>query len=160
MIDSNLDKEGMDGMDVAESIEVETINNMKGEVTMTEEKKYIVDPEFKNLIGRTDEEYARLKEAIRGDGIIREDYAVWKETGILVNGSDDDVVPPPIENNSKPESSVEGNEVQAMSNIESIFAVIECIKQKSETFTKEEWQSFLKEFRKFWKWLNDQVQKK
>ena len=59
---------------------------IEGEETMREEEKYITDQEFKNLIKRTDEEYARLKEAIRIAGRIHTPVAVWKEERTLVDG--------------------------------------------------------------------------
>ena len=71
---------------IDENIEVNVANTQERKKTIREELGYIIDPEFKNLIGRTDEEYARLKEAIRRDGKIRDAFVGWEEERILVDG--------------------------------------------------------------------------
>ena len=81
-----MDKREVDEKNGESIVEVETVITQEGEETMREEKGYTVNPDLKKLIERTDEEYERLKEAIRRDGTIREDYVVWKETGFLVDG--------------------------------------------------------------------------
>ena len=72
--------------DDMKNVQEEPMSGIEGEQTLREELGYIIDPEFKKLIGRTDEEYVRLKEAIRSEGRFRDPFVVWEEERILLDG--------------------------------------------------------------------------
>jgi hypothetical protein len=62
------------------------------EQVMTGEKRYIIDPEFRDLLpAKTPEQYNRLKEVIRAEGF-RDDIVVWDETSILTDGHNRDQI--------------------------------------------------------------------
>jgi hypothetical protein len=59
---------------------------------MTDGKRYIIDPEFRDLLpAKTPEQYNRLKEVIRAEGF-RDDLVVWSEMNTLTDGHNRDQI--------------------------------------------------------------------
>jgi len=76
------------------------------------------------------------------------------------NDASDGNTPFDIEEDKKPEKSIEGSDDQSPSDIENVFDWLERIKQMSESFTKKEWQDVQDAMRELRTWFGEHYKKK